>query len=380
MRRTTRRIDDVREFAEMLITCSRVLLPILTGYILVSHTRAISFSPIPLHLTAPQFLFLFLVLHALAIIKGFLEYVSRGFFYELSSSLLSAEIILFLYFFEHEPILGLILLSLLLGGLIAILTCGRNVLCRLYEQQYIPQSLMNDIIAASNNRAKSHSLTLVAVRRYLVMATAVVFAVPSLLTLTVYGFEPPEEQHFVGSAHALENLSSDNMLLSNLSTIALFEENVWQQLGDQEKIDALQVIADIETHHLRIEPVMVVAASLGGPILGAYDYNRRHVRIDLDKHTDMKGINTINTILHECRHAYQFDCVDAADWTDSKVLDGIYFEELRQWLAEQRNPIDYADDAQGYYSMAIEQDAREYADEGCDDYYYCLQFVNMPSR
>lgn len=373
-------IDDICALAERLICYIRMLLPVILMNMLLGHIQGINDPLLSISLSDWQVGCSVFALHALSVIFGSQTKVSRGWFYELSCCVLAAEIALFMIFLQHEFTAGLILLCLLLGGLIAVMTCGRNVLYRLYDRQYIPQSLMDDIIAASHNRHRSYSLVLVAARRYLVMAIAVMFAVPSLLTLTVYGFDPVEPRRITSTSHAIESISSDNMLLANLSTIRLFDENEWTQLNDQEKANALQVIADIETHHLQIAPVIVAICTIDGSAAGQYNSRDRIVEVDPEKHRGLRPTEFIETVLHECRHAYQSDCVGAVNWEDSETTNSFYYSQFRQWKNEFINPVLYEDDPEGYYQQSIERDARDYANVGIQDYYQCLQFIGLPSR
>lgn len=380
MKTAVRWIDDICALAERLISYIRMLLPVILMNMLLGHIRGINYPLLSISLSDWQVGCSVFALHALSVIFGSQTKVSRGWFYELSCCVLAAEIALFMIFLQHEFTVGLILLCLWLGGLIAVMTCGRNVLYRLYDRQYIPQSLMDDIIAASHNGHNSYSLMLVAARRYLVMATAVAFAIPSLLTLTVYGFDPVEPKRVTSTAYAMENLSSDNMLLENMSTIRLFDESEWARLSDQEKVNALQVIADIETHHLQIEPVTVVLCTIEGLAAGQYRSLGRTVEIDPEKHSEYHPEEFIETVLHECRHAYQNDCVAAVHWEDPETANSFYYSDFRRWQEELNSPVLYENDPDGYYQQSVERDARDYANIGILDYYQCLQFVGLPSR
>lgn len=380
MTKAIRWIDDICALAERLISYIRMLLPVLLMNMLLSRIQRINYPMLSITFSDWQVGCSVFILHALSVIFGNQTNTSRGMFYELSCCLLATEISLFLFFLQHEFTVGMILLSLLFGGLIAVMTCGRSVLNKLYDQQYIPQSLMDDIIAASHSKYKSYSLVLIAARRYLVMATAVMFSVPSLLTLTVYGFDPVESRHITSTSHAIESISSDNMLLANLSTIRLFDEEEWAQLSEQEKVNALQVIADIETHHLQIAPVMVAICMIDGPAAGQYNSRDRIVEVDPEKHREFCPTEFIETVLHECRHAYQNDCVEAVNWEDSETANSFYYSEFRQWKNEFINPVLYEDDPEGYYQQSVERDARDYANIGIQDYYQCLQFIGLPSR
>lgn len=363
---------DARRLKEKLVDCGRVLLPfgMLCG--LLPQLQGVSY---PLFsLTETQMSCIALALHTAAVYQGCRAGASRGWFCELSRCLLASEITLFLVFLQHEGTLGLLLVCLLLGGLIAV-TTGRRSALRCPDER---QLLTDNPAAAGRHRRPSGSPVKMAARRYLVVATAVVLAAPSLTTLTVYGFDTAEPSRLTGTVHALDSLSGDNMMLANLSTIRLFDDAAWERLSEQEKVDALQVVADIETHHLRIEPVTVVAWELDGSTFGAYNSAGRIVKFGLEQHRGYRPAEWINTVLHECRHAYQKDCVDALDWDDPETAGKFYYGDFRQWKEELEQIVPSGRD--GYYQQAVERDARNYADSGVQDYEQYIQFVGLPAR
>lgn len=363
---------DVRAIKEKLVDYGRALLPfgMLCG--LLPRLQGVSY---PLFgLTGIQMGRIALALHMAAVYQGCRAEAPRGWLYELSACLLASEITLFLVFLQHEGTLGLLLVCLLLGGLIAVTTGGRSALRRLDERQ----PLTDGLAAAGRHRRRNGSPMMTAARRYLVIATTVVLAAPSLITLTVYGFDPAEPSRLIGTVHALDSLSGDNMMLANLSTIRLFDDAVWERLSEQEKVDALQVVADIETRHLGIESVTVAAWELDGSTFGAYNSAGRIVKFDLEQHRGYRPAEWIDTVLHECRHAYQNDCVDALDWDDPDTAGKFYYGDFRQWKEELEQIAPSGKD--GYYQQAIERDARDYADSGVQDYEQYIQFIGLPSR
>lgn len=151
-------------------------------------------------------------------------------------------------------------------------------------------------------------------------------------------------------------------------------------MSDQEKINALQIIADIETHYLGIEPFVVVNAHLGYRTAGTYDPAERTARIDFEKHEGDSPIEYVNTILHECRHAYQHDCIDSLDWSNPDIQNGIYYAPVRAWRYEHANYISLVEDHEAYYSQSIEVDARQYAQDGIYVYQQYIDFGSLPAR
>ena len=142
----------------------------------------------------------------------------------------------------------------------------------------------------------------------------------------------------------------------------------------------MQVIADIETNYMGINPVVVVNCHLENQTIGAYDHSERQVHIDLEKHNGYDSLEYVNTILHECRHAYQHDCVDSLDWDNSQVQSGIYFAQARTWRYEQNNYVSANENRDAYLNQMTEKDARYYADEGSQIYQQYIYLSNLPPR
>ena len=71
----------------------------------------------------------------------------------------------------------------------------------------------------------------------------------------------------------------------------------------------------------------------------------------------------LNTTTHEMRHQLQRDALSNPD-----AFPDIPQETLEQWEYEFANYIDPSYDLEGYYSQAVETDARAFAEEVVNDY------------
>lgn len=380
MRRSTKHINvwcALSAWFENVASICRAIVPPIMLYVLVSYAQGIYLPSLGFELTAVHMRCITIALHSIAMWYGFRNECSRGSLYELCCCFLPTEIVLFLYFTQHQFLLSIILLSSLVIGAIWIFAYGRNQLDRLYQYGYVPQCLMDDIIASSKNNQKNHSLTSVALRRYLTIGTAFACFIPSVMVATIYGTDGVVQ---FAQEYAIIDETQDNQLLQNYNTILLFQKENWPLLTEQEKVNALQVVADIETNYMGIQSVVVVNCHLENRTIGAYDHSRRQVQIDLQKHEGYDPEEYLNTLLHECRHAYQHDCIDSLDWSDPAVQAGIYYAEARKWRFEHANYISLSEDRDAYYRQAIESDARRYADEGVYVYQQYIDFSNLPAR
>lgn len=365
------------EWAELIPPALRIFVPLMMLSTLAFQESPLYIPLLRIELSADQMRCFVVGTHIASAWYGLRPGVGRGWLYELACCFLATEVVLFVHFLQHRFEIAAVLLALLVVGLVVLMTYGRRRLEDLLQRGYVPQTLMDDIIASNREGRTSATILSTAVRRYLVIGTALLLAVPSIAVMSVYGLDGAVQR---GMEHAVIESGDQNQVLANFRTVQLLREDQWQRLDAQGKIDVLQVIADIETNHMQISPVEVVNCHLEDRTFGEYDQAKRQARIDLEKHEGYDAFEYLNTILHECRHAYQHDCVESLDWNDPEVLTGIYYAQARQWRYEHANYVSAAEDRDGYYQQAIEKDARSYAEEGMYVYEQYVSLGSLPAR
>jgi len=353
-----------------LLSVLRVAVPALLLLVFWRKAQAIYIRPLRLDISASAMWILCGVFHAVSILYGHSSRGCMGLGYELCCCVLATELWLLLYYLQYQPIGAMLLLAIYAFGWEAMETQAKGW-----------QRLLNNSDCRSAARPSDPSSPAAflasARRKYAVMAAAGLLLVPSILTLSYYGLEGVQHR---GKLHAPISAASENQMLVNLPTIRLLNNGSWEKMDVQEKLDTLQVIADIETHYLQIEPVSVVSSHLENHILGCYDNANRTIKIDFDHHTKDDPMECLNTLLHECRHAFQHDCVQSLDWSSEPVLTDLYYAQARLWrqnfASYTRGGHDYAD----YRNQAVEVDARAYADEVEDIYQHYYYLSNLPVR
>lgn len=356
----------------------RLLIPVLLLNILLSRgVHAVYIAALDAEIPLAAMRCIILGVHVMAAWFGLRAQRSHGWLYDTAACFLATEIVLFIYFMQDQFAAALLLVLVFCAGLVWLCTCGRRQLSSSCRRGEIPQVLMDDIIMSCEERRRPYTVFSVALRRYLTVVSAILLLAPSLFM--VYHHRTGGVMH-TGREHALLADTQDNQLPANLATIGLLEDSRWALLSRQEKINVLQVIADIETHHLNIAPVSVIDCHLENRVIGAYDHAGREAQIDMAKHEGDDPLEYVNTILHECRHAYQHDCIDSLDWADPQVQTGLYYAQARRWQYEHANYVSSAEDHDAYYNQAIEQDARAYAEEGVYVYRQYIYLGSLPPR
>ena len=162
----------------------------------------------------------------------------------------------------------------------------------------------------------------------------------------------------------------DQTLVNNIETVALLEETRWNELSAQEKIDVLQVVANIEQRYLGLpHELNVGATNLNEGTMGSYNDAAHQISIDLDHLVDDNPESVLNTLLHEAFHAYEHRCWDAYVTASDKDRALKMFREVAIYGEEFTDYIDGDDDSYGYYMQSCEEDARDYAKTTAEDYY-----------
>ena len=85
----------------------------------------------------------------------------------------------------------------------------------------------------------------------------------------------------------------------------------WDKLEQKEKLNILQIIANIEATYLGLKtPVRVGTRFIGTDISGCYDNSKKTAYICIDRLEIQCPKESVKTLLHEMKHAYQHECVE----------------------------------------------------------------------
>ena len=159
-------------------------------------------------------------------------------------------------------------------------------------------------------------------------------------------------------------------LKANIETVALLEQNHWEKLSVQEKLDVLGVVADIEKRYLGLPHELVVgAADLKEGTLAQYSDSIHQVSIDLNHLIYDGSEDVLDSLLHEAYHAYQHRCWDAYMSIDERYKPLRLFNKAVKCGNEFVNYDDGDEDFFDYYMQDCEGDARDYAESAAEDYY-----------
>lgn len=164
----------------------------------------------------------------------------------------------------------------------------------------------------------------------------------------------------------LQNYTINN----HIDTVLLLQEHFWQELTVEEKLDVLQIVANIEARYLGLPTKLNVSVNnLEESVLGLYADNTYTIHFDLSHVEHSPASDVLNTCCHEAYHSYQYRLVDVYNSTEDNLKGLRLYKEASRYVNEFNNYVSGNTDFYSYYSQQCEEDAREYAEDAVNDYY-----------
>lgn len=168
----------------------------------------------------------------------------------------------------------------------------------------------------------------------------------------------------------IEHVENNELDLNKIDFLMLFREDIWTNLSVQERVDALQKIARLESDFLGLETGLIVEADfLQTNLIAQYDDNKRRIIFDIDYLEKDSAHDMLTALCHEAYHSYQHRIVDALQNIDQKYRSLLIFHDASLY---ERNFENYRHSFNGedeYYFQIIEKDARSYSKLAVENYY-----------
>lgn len=157
---------------------------------------------------------------------------------------------------------------------------------------------------------------------------------------------------------------------NNIEIVAKFEESKWNSLSSKDKIDALQVIANIEMRYLGLpHELNVIAKKLEESIVASYNDDEHIIMVNIDYLEGSSAEEMLDSLCHEAYHAYQHSLVEVYDDIDYEYKNLLTFSNVSIYKQEFSDYVDGDDNVLGYYYQSCERTARVYAREAVIEYY-----------
>lgn len=147
-----------------------------------------------------------------------------------------------------------------------------------------------------------------------------------------------------------------------------------EELTAQERLDILQMVANMEQAYLGIPQTLTVEVEdMERGTCGYYEDYTWTIYVNREYLETLSMQRLLVTVCHEAYHAYQKRLVQVYCRVDDQTENMLMFREIKTYLWEFLFYIDGTKDFEGYYSQNVERDARDYAEKRVEEYYRTLK-------
>lgn len=162
-------------------------------------------------------------------------------------------------------------------------------------------------------------------------------------------------------------------LPSNMDAVLKLKPEVWETLSLMERLDVLSVVKNIEMRYLGIRhEVYLTADNLDEDTLGQYVYKEHKIVINVTHLKDSPVAKLVETVAHECHHAYTRQLVAAYQSLPDEYKNLLMFFDAQLYEEGYANYIDSDEDYKEYSMQYCEMQARVYAEEAANQYYAAI--------
>lgn len=169
-------------------------------------------------------------------------------------------------------------------------------------------------------------------------------------------------------------------LAGNIDTILLLQEDQWEGLSLQKRLDVLQTVANIERRYLGLPHELNVGTANMEKDTGGFYVDKTHeIVINLEDLRQSSPDELLNTVCHEAYHGYEHRLADLYNTLDSRNQKLRLFHSAASYAEEFQNHPNAEEDFYSYYSQDCEKDARAYAEDAVIYYYTRIEEYLSPS-
>ena len=167
---------------------------------------------------------------------------------------------------------------------------------------------------------------------------------------------------------------NNQKISGNIDTILLLQEDAWERLSGQERLNVLQTVANIEATYLGLpHELNVVVDLLDETTSGHYNDSTHTIAVNADYIAGESAHDLVETIAHEAYHAYEYRLVDLYNDVSSQERNLLIFNRISEYEDNFENYIDGDEDLYGYITQAVETDSIKYALTAVIDYYTAIE-------
>ena len=161
----------------------------------------------------------------------------------------------------------------------------------------------------------------------------------------------------------------EHCLDANIDVICDIDPKRWEKLNVQQKLNVCQKIVNCEARYLGIShEIRVGTADLSEGTLAYYSESQHQIVVDLEHLNSSHSYEVLESLIHECNHAYQYEQVALYQKLDEESRNLLMFYEASVYLDEFADYQDGSEDFVLYYSQLAEINARKAGEEEAKEY------------
>ena len=204
-----------------------------------------------------------------------------------------------------------------------------------------------------------------------VRGSHVIFTLWMMALLLVARIHPPVSPDTANIKSATSDIRWKINIDDHTEMLEKLNYKTWNSLSNEDKLTVLQAVADIERIYLGIPHELNVQAEEPErlSIQGSYLEKTHTISVSTISLRQDAPIELVNTICHESYHAYQYCLVRMYEECPEDLQHLKVYSKVKQYRYEFDHYISGEEDYKAYYSQLCEEDARKYA-QNTDDLYF----------
>lgn len=330
-------------------------VPVFFCWGLLYLTPSLYIREISLYISQKNFIIIIQILIWLWLIFTTFDNESKPFVWKVISNLVPIELICFVFFLQYHFKAALVIVAFFVVLDFSFLFV-----------------LKKDLYTKPLTRKRWHNYKIIC-KRLSSLLIVLLLTVPSGLCIFIYGLHQPYSVATI-SKEIFCQTSFESLAIQNEAVLQNLTSAEWGNLSHEEKMDVLQTVVNIEATYLTISPITLKSTKLEDNTVGQYSYDENIIYIDSEFLAISDSADVLDTICHECRHAYQHYVVDMLDWSQDSVNSHYYYRSAQQWKLELNDYRDGQLNYDTYYQQSIEADARAYAERSV---YVYMEFLGQ---
>lgn len=157
---------------------------------------------------------------------------------------------------------------------------------------------------------------------------------------------------------------------NKLDTLMLLNEDSWKKADVKVRTEVLATVKNIEIANNGIDhEIYFEVCELKNGQLAVYEPRQHRIKIDIKHIQNDSAKECLNSVLHECYHAYQYMLAEAYVGLPDRFKNMRDFAVAANYAREFCNYNSGKRDVLGYYNQLSEIKAREYAEKTAEKYY-----------